>query len=66
MLVDGAPLFSIERDAEHRAWIALERTRLIAKALKAPKPADGDKQEPTDEDPKFWDCGECGFRGAIR
>jgi len=60
-LVDGALLFSLDRDKEHRAWIASERTRLIAHALEAPPPKDDAK--PSDEKPSYWVCGECGFKG---
>jgi imidazolonepropionase-like amidohydrolase len=60
-LVDGAPLYSVEKDKEHRAWIAAERARLVALALKAPAKEEG--AAPSDEKPSYWVCGECGFKG---
>src|SRR5690606_34660538 len=41
--IDGREYFSLERDAEHRKWIAAERQRLVQKLLGAKK--DGDDGE---------------------
>ncbi|MHC4451487.1 MAG: amidohydrolase family protein, partial [Planctomycetota bacterium] len=61
-LVDGAPLYSLEQDSEHRRQIAGQRSALIKRALMEPKRAG--KKAPSDEKPNYWTCGECGFRGA--
>jgi adenine deaminase len=61
--VDGRELFTLEKDEASRDWIRKERARLIAKALADPKPPGKPKKtKAPDEDPKFYDCGECGAR----
>jgi len=54
--VDGRRLFSLEQDAEHRAWITAERQRLIQKVLvgaekKKDSDKDGEKGEADGEKP---------------
>jgi len=57
-IVDGRTLYSLGKDRTHREWIAEERARLIAKALKAPRTERTGTV--SDEKPTYWDCGQCG------
>jgi len=50
--VDGRQLFSLEQDAEHRAWITAERQRLIQKLLVgSEKKKEGEKGEEAGDTP---------------
>jgi imidazolonepropionase-like amidohydrolase len=62
--IDGRPYYSDKKDAQHRTWIASERKRLIARILSEPKPRErGSGRGPSREEPAYFLCGECGFRG---
>ncbi|MEM8882563.1 MAG: amidohydrolase family protein [Planctomycetota bacterium] len=62
--IDGIELYSLKKDEQHRAWIASERVRLVAKALKSPRKPGGGRA--SNEEPTYWDCGQCGFAGSFR
>lgn len=66
--VDGRNYFSLEQDAAHRAHIAKERHRIIAKLLKLEVSGKKGKRGGAGADQPHWwisrfeayDCGDCG------